>query len=331
MNDALHHSISRSDPVQTMRLDSAQFSGPDRVEAFRETYGRAVMQMEIDPQPGVPFELDFTVRAVPGFGMAWGRLSPTRNRHTAAMIADDDVVLVHVPHGHGTLHQDGREVSIQSGEATWVSNGLAGEFRGDAPSRLCNLRFSRARLALLAGDIDDALIRKVDSRHPALRLLAGYAGVMDDAQALATPQLCEAVTQHMHELAALLLGATREGVEAARGGGLRAARLRAVRTDIAAHLTDPQLSIGAVAARLRLPARSIRALFQGENTTFAHYVLHQRLARVHGRLARPQDAGAPVSALAYEAGFGDLSYFNHAFRRRYGATPSDVRAAALAA
>src|SRR5262249_40079153 len=33
-------------------------------------------------------------------------------------------------------------------------------------------------------------------------------------------------------------------------------------------------------------------------------------------------------ALVLEAGFGDLSYFNRAFRRRFGASPSDVRAAA---
>jgi AraC-like DNA-binding protein len=31
---------------------------------------------------------------------------------------------------------------------------------------------------------------------------------------------------------------------------------------------------------------------------------------------------------AFEVGFGNLSYFNRSFRRRYGVTPSDMRAAA---
>jgi AraC-like DNA-binding protein len=34
--------------------------------------------------------------------------------------------------------------------------------------------------------------------------------------------------------------------------------------------------------------------------------------------------------MASECGFGDLSYFNRAFRRRFGATPTDVRAAVRA-
>jgi AraC-like DNA-binding protein len=32
-----------------------------------------------------------------------------------------------------------------------------------------------------------------------------------------------------------------------------------------------------------------------------------------------------ITAIAFDAGFGDLSYFNRTFRRRYGATPSDIR------
>ncbi len=76
------------------------------MEAFRETYGRQFMQLEIDPHPDHPFELDFIVRGFPGFGIASGTLSPTRNTHTAEMIDNDDVVLIFTPRGCGTLQPD---------------------------------------------------------------------------------------------------------------------------------------------------------------------------------------------------------------------------------
>jgi AraC-like DNA-binding protein len=47
-------------------------------------------------------------------------------------------------------------------------------------------------------------------------------------------------------------------------------------------------------------------------------------------LIRPRAAALKISIIAAEAGFNNLSYFNEVFRRRYGTTPSDVRAQALA-
>ena len=40
-------------------------------------------------------------------------------------------------------------------------------------------------------------------------------------------------------------------------------------------------------------------------------------------------AGLKISVIAFEAGFGDLSYFNRTFRRAYGVSPSDMRAEML--
>jgi AraC-like DNA-binding protein len=45
-------------------------------------------------------------------------------------------------------------------------------------------------------------------------------------------------------------------------------------------------------------------------------------------LGDPRFVGRTISAIAFDAGFGDLSYFNRVFRRRYGLTPSDARAKA---
>jgi AraC-like DNA-binding protein len=45
-------------------------------------------------------------------------------------------------------------------------------------------------------------------------------------------------------------------------------------------------------------------------------------------LYEPHTVQRRVSAIAYDVGFGDLSYFNRCFRRLYGATPLDIREAA---
>ena len=62
-----------------------------------------------------------------------------------------------------------------------------------------------------------------------------------------------------------------------------------------------------------------------EGTSFTDYVLAQRLACAHRLLTDPRHATEKISAIALDAGFGDLSYFNRMFRRRYGETPSGVR------
>ena len=69
----------------------------------------------------------------------------------------------------------------------------------------------------------------------------------------------------------------------------------------------------------------MRKLFEGDETSFSEFVLGQRLTRAYGILKNPLHARRAISTMAFELGFNDLSYFNRAFRRRYNATPSDVR------
>ncbi|MBP7657291.1 MAG: helix-turn-helix domain-containing protein, partial [Pseudoxanthomonas sp.] len=44
-----------------------------------------------------------------------------------------------------------------------------------------------------------------------------------------------------------------------------------------------------------------------------------------GQLASPRYAGHTVSAIAYDAGFNNLSWFYRAFKQRFAAAPRDVR------
>ena len=86
--------------------------------------------------------------------------------------------------------------------------------------------------------------------------------------------------------------------------------------------------MSSVAKRHGVTPRYVQRLFEPEGITFSEFVRDQRLARAYRTLSDPRHAALAVSTIAYDAGFGDLSYFNRTFQRLYGMSPSDVRAAA---
>jgi len=98
-----------------------------------------------------------------------------------------------------------------------------------------------------------------------------------------------------------------------------------VKADIARNLADCRLTVTAVASRQGVTPRYVHKLFASEGVTFSEFVLGRRLAFAHRLLTDQRSAHRPVTSVAFEAGFADLSYFNRTFRRRYNATPTDVR------
>ena len=288
-----------------------------------------MLQLEIEPLTrGKQIDVDMALSVFPALCIADGHASPMRCRHLARLAENDDLIFTLVRGGAATWSRQDREASVSAGEAILTASGETANYVGYVPAQLLNFRFNRQRLSARLSHVEEALVRAVPKDNQALRLLKSYVGVLNDEQALATPSLRVAVDDHLHDLIALALGATRDASELAKRRGVRFARLRAIQADIAANLTRRTLSVDAVAARHGISPRYIRALFMDIGTTFTDFVLEQRLARAHRLLTEPHAGARAISTIAYDSGFGDLSYFNHAFRRRYGATPSDIRAAA---
>jgi AraC-like DNA-binding protein len=168
-------------------------------------------------------------------------------------------------------------------------------------------------------------MRLIPKDIEALRLLTKYLEIVREDAALMTPELRHAVVIHIHDLIAMTLGATDDGAETAKSRGIRAARLRVLRADILENLSNPELTVIAVALRQRVTPRYIHMLFEQEGITFSEYVLSQRLMLAHRMLTNSRFASLTITNIAFASGFGDLSHFNHTFRRRFGVTPSEVR------
>jgi AraC-like DNA-binding protein len=314
------------DELKTLRVSTAAFRENGGVDAFREIFGREILGIEIDPLDGHPLDINLTLRSLPGFAMASGSLSPMRNRHTSALLDNDDVVLVVMQSGVGEVNQYGRVATVNEGEAVLTANGAEATFTGRTATRVINLRLSRSLLAPHVADLDALVARPIPRDNRTLRLLVGYATMLNDQDELATAELRHMVATHVHGLAALLLGGN--GDLAVREQGLRAARLSSIKGDILERIGHHDLTLADVARSQQISESYIRQLLAENGTTFTDFVLSGRLTRAHRMLTDPHYGDRSISAVAYEAGFGDLSYFNRTFRRRYGATPSDVREAA---
>jgi transcriptional regulator GlxA family with amidase domain len=187
----------------------------------------------------------------------------------------------------------------------------------------------RAPLAVLATDIEDAAMRPVPRDNEALRLLVNYLKALRGARALERPELRNLVATHIDDLVATIIGTSRDGAAITEARGVRAARLALIKADIERHVGHSDLTLFAVAKRQGVTPRSLQRLFESDGWTFSTFVVEQRLARAHRMLTDKRCAAWTIGAVALAAGFGDLSYFHRVFRRRYGATPSDVRADAI--
>src|SRR5215472_14809664 len=306
-------------------FSSSDLPVDERVRAVRELHERGIVPLQ--PLPDYAVHAQITKWFLPGAGILAGALSGLRQVATRHAGNDSDDVFLGINlAGSSDASQRGHEIKIRDGDAILVTQ-AGGDFAisRPTPAHFLGLRVPRKALAPLVTGLDDATMRLIPSAIVPLRLLAGYVGAIRDTPLPISPELCRLVVAHIHDLIALSIGATRDAAAAAQGRGLRAARLQAIKTDIGANLGDCDLKLTAVAARHRVTSRYIHKLFETEGTTYSEFVLGRRLAQAHRLLIDPRLARRAISSIAFDVGFGDLSYFNRSFRRRYGATPSEVR------
>jgi AraC-like DNA-binding protein len=315
--------------VGLCRFSLTDFAERDRMAAWRDLYGRLVLQADLAPLPDHPLHADVAVRVLPGVSITSATMSAFRYDRGAELMADgnDGLALVVSSH-HASVAQRGREVALTAGDALLLSAADPLAMVCPAPAQILCLHVPRSALAPLTSSIDRSVMRPVARSTEALKLLTTYIGTLQRDYALAGSELRHHVVAHVHDLIAVTLGATRDATAGASDRGVRAARLCRIKADIISHLNRVDLTVGTVAKRHGISPRQVQRMFESEGTTFSRFVLGQRLARAHRLLVNPRFTGHAVSAVAFEVGFGDLSYFNRAFRRQYGATPSDVREAA---
>jgi AraC-like DNA-binding protein len=299
----------------------------DRIAYWREHYGHIMLRVDLEPARDASFHACMTSLALPGLQIIEASSSPAKISRTGAYLADgnDDVVLAINRAGSVVVASGGREQSLQENEAILLTGNEPTSFHRTSNGRSYTLRMPRTMLATTAIDADDAVMRVIPGHRGALRLLTEYTHLLFGSGAAMDARLQNLSVTHVHDLLALTIGPAADFQETARTRGLRAARLKLAKAYIIERSHQRDLSVGTVAAHLCVTPRYVQRMFETDGTTFSEFLVVQRLARAHRLLCEPRSSRTAISTIAYDAGFGDLSYFNRRFRRLYGLTPRDVR------
>lgn len=133
----------------------------------------------------------------------------------------------------------------------------------------------------------------------------------------------------------LILEMVRLSLQELAGRGNGTTQLEAfkdrIRDYIGLHLRDPSLSIDRIAQVLNCSKRHLHKAFADEEVTLAHYILQRRLQACMRDLRNPEHQPRTITDIAFSWGFNNGAHFSRVFREHAGLSPSDFRAASLAA
>lgn len=234
--------------------------------------------------------------------------------------APDEHVLVSVQlAGISRIRQGDHDVTVTPGEVAILDG--ARPFEVDFPTQVGRMIAVMPRGAL-AGRLPGL------GQRGACKLAAGSWSadlVSRGLAVLADPAVETGITGAealLDSIASLLALAEAPAAEAAPQGLQADAMLAFARR----HAADPDLDAAALAAQFAVSSRTVHSRFALRGTTLGRVLLDQRLDDARRALAAPAWARQPVSQIAYQCGFGDLSHFSKAFKARFGVAPRDWRA-----
>ena len=320
--------LAPASDVAPFRFSTEDVAPRDRTAVWREVLGKVHLHLDVEKVGEGPLRATVESHSWSRASLYFSDTTPVRASRTPGLVqdGDGDFRLLRADGAGFAFTANGVEETVSDGNAALLFNGDVGAVRYLGPCRVSAVRVRRADLAALVRGFDDQAFRRIAPGAPAASLLAGYTAVLRRDGPTADPVLADRVATHLTDLVALALAPTGDAAEHARGRSVGATRLRAIKADITANLSDPSLQLGAVAMRHRVTPRYVRMLFEADGQNFGAFVLEQRLVRVRDMLRDARFCDRGISAIAFDSGFGDLSYFNRAFRQRFDASPSEMRA-----
>ncbi len=239
--------------------------------------------------------------------------------------ATEDYFLVSIQtRGCGMVIQDDRRAVLHPGDFALYDSTRPYELIFEADFQQFVLMLPGEMLRSQLKGTERVTASAVSGRRGAGHLMIGMIDTLWRDIDTLEPASADAVSESVLNI--LVAGLkTLPAVQQAPVSNLIALYRHQVRTYALLHLRDPQLSVGMIAAALRLSPSTIHRAFLGEPCSLMHWIWGERLDAVRRDLGDAALCQRTVSDIAFSWGFNDAAHFSRAFKDRFGVTPTEFR------
>ncbi|MDW6024723.1 helix-turn-helix transcriptional regulator [Mesorhizobium sp. BAC0120] len=314
-------------PFPLRRLSTEDVSRRERLSFVHDFLARHVGGRELAPSDPDNVRIDIEAMSLPsGLTVGRGFYAPISGARTRELLRDGrEHYLLLIHNQDHEISVDGKApFRVAAGDVMLLNEGTCHEFFYNKPTTVNTVTLDRHIIADLAPRLELEASYLIPSAADGMPLLANYVETLRRHPPVSA-KAGDMAARHVYDLTALVLDGFVRGGAARNEHSKAAARRRLMRQDILQNLSDPGLNIDTIAHRQGVTPRYIQRLFEREGTTFTEFVRDSRLDLAF-RLLKERDADSNmITAIAYDVGFSDLSTFSRAFRRRFNATPSQIR------
>ena len=299
-----------------------------RFSTFREEFARLNLALDVIDHSGGRPRIDVTHLSLGAVGVCSLVATPAefiRHKHHLKN-SRDQFGLNMVKTGPVQFANAGQEQVYHAGSACLTDRGRTMRVFGPRGGSVRFVIVQAAALRSLVAHPEDLSGRPVRP-GPALRLLDGYLRSLASYKEPPSSKLASTIGVHLLDLVAATLGPSAEAANLVTERGVKAAKLQAIMAEVARRFSDPNFDLDNIAGALGMSRRYVQKLLEGTGKSFTDHLLGCRLEHAFVMLTDPHHLHLPIIDIAFAVGFGDLSHFNRTFRRRFGETPSGVRAA----
>jgi AraC-like DNA-binding protein len=318
--------------MQTILFDSADLPGSERLRTERwvDTLSSGYVRLRADAKPNVPFngQIKIMLLGQAAIGRVSGTVQAIARRTTEIAIENTDyaVLLLNSGTDEMLVEQKGKSIACTLGAAVLIEQCEPSSIEVSA-QHLCDfiaIQLPRQQLRGQTCNLEDRFMTPIPASASALALAYAYVDTLLKRTGAEQTDVPRFAADHIVDLvvAAVAPKSSRQEIQTPN---LRAARFETVRRELDRNFMMAGFSLTALARRLPVSSRYVQALFSEAGTSFTDELTNRRLTRAYEMLSSPRYAHMNVMDVAHECGFPTVSHFHRIFRRRFDATPGEVR------